>query len=149
MKKPVIALLIAAAAFSTSAFAHREWDDDDYRGRDYDHRYHERMQYGYGYAQPPVVVYSQPVVVRERIEYRDRPVYYEQEPARYYAPAPRQDNSRILGQAMGAIAGGVLGNNIGQGNGRIAATAIGAVIGGAMGGNLTDYRGNRDYRNYQ
>ena len=137
MNKPLIAVLLAAATFSTSALAHRDWDND-YRGHGYGHRHHEVVQY-YGYAQPPVVVYSQPVVVRERIEYRDRPVYYEQ-PVRYYAPQPRQDGgNRILGQAMGAIAGGAIGSNIGQGNGRIAATAIGAVIGGAMGGNLAGY----------
>ncbi len=37
------------------------------------------------------------------------------------------------GLAVGAVAGGILGNQVGKGSGRIAATAIGAVIGGIVG----------------
>jgi surface antigen len=40
------------------------------------------------------------------------------------------------GLAVGAIAGGILGNQVGKGSGRIAATAIGAVIGGIVGSEI-------------
>ena len=33
------------------------------------------------------------------------------------------------GGALGAVAGGLLGSQVGQGNGRVAASALGAVIG--------------------
>jgi surface antigen len=40
------------------------------------------------------------------------------------------------GLAVGAVAGGILGNQIGKGGGRVAATAIGAVIGGIVGSEI-------------
>lgn len=40
------------------------------------------------------------------------------------------------GLAVGAIAGGILGNQVGKGSGRVAATAIGAVIGGIVGSDI-------------
>lgn len=40
------------------------------------------------------------------------------------------------GLAVGAIAGGILGNQVGRGGGRVAATAIGAVIGGIVGNEI-------------
>jgi hypothetical protein len=80
------------------------------------------------------------VVYRERIVYRDRPVYYEAEPRSYEQPAAYGGGgNRLLGQTLGAIAGGALGTQVGQGNGRIAATAIGAVVGGALGGHAAGY----------
>ena len=45
-----------------------------------------------------------------------------------------QQNKSGAGAAMGAIAGGVLGNQIGGGNGKAAATALG-IFGGAIFGN--------------
>lgn len=45
-----------------------------------------------------------------------------------------QQNKSGAGAAMGAIAGGVLGNQIGGGSGRAAATALG-IFGGAIVGN--------------
>jgi surface antigen len=42
-------------------------------------------------------------------------------------------NKQDAGLAVGAVAGGILGNQIGKGSGRVAATAIGAVIGGIVG----------------
>lgn len=42
-------------------------------------------------------------------------------------------NKADAGLAVGAVAGGLLGNTIGKGSGRVAATAIGAVIGGIVG----------------
>jgi surface antigen len=45
-------------------------------------------------------------------------------------------NKADTGLAVGAIAGGILGNQVGKGTGRIAATAIGAVIGGIVGSEI-------------
>ncbi len=46
---------------------------------------------------------------------------------------PVQDPNRIAGTAVGAIVGGVLGNQVGGGNGKKLATAAGAVAGGFAG----------------
>lgn len=140
MKKILIPTLIAAAVFSANAFAHGGWDDD-YRGYRHPPRV-KQVVVRHVYDEPVVIYQAPPVIYRERVVYRDRPVYYEAEP-RYYdrQPAyPASGSNRLIGQAIGAIAGGALGNQIGQGNGRIAATAIGAVIGSAIGGN-TAYPG--------
>jgi surface antigen len=37
------------------------------------------------------------------------------------------------GLAVGAVAGGILGNQIGKGSGRVVATAVGAFVGGIVG----------------
>ncbi len=55
--------------------------------------------------------------------------------------APVQDRQRIAGTAIGAVVGGVLGNQIGSGSGRTLATVGGAAAGG--------YAGNRIQRNMQ
>ena len=46
---------------------------------------------------------------------------------------PVQDANRIAGTAIGAIVGGVLGNQVGGGSGKKIATAAGAVAGGFAG----------------
>ena len=45
----------------------------------------------------------------------------------------QQDEHRVAGTVIGAIAGGLLGNKIGRGRGRTVATVGGAVAGGAIG----------------
>jgi len=45
-------------------------------------------------------------------------------------------NKADTGLAIGAIAGGLLGNTVGKGKGKIATTAIGAVIGGIVGSEI-------------
>lgn len=40
------------------------------------------------------------------------------------------------GLAVGAIAGGLLGNTVGKGGGRVAATMVGAVLGGIVGSEI-------------
>lgn len=145
MNKLFIPTLIATAVFSANAFAKGDWDDD-HKNRGH-HRHHQVKQVivQHVYEEPEVIYQAPPVVYRDRIVYRDRPVYYEAEP-RYVEPRyqERQErataysgdsSNRFIGQALGAIAGGALGSQVGRGNGRIAATAIGAVIGSAMGGN--------------
>jgi surface antigen len=37
------------------------------------------------------------------------------------------------GTVLGAVAGGILGNQVGRGGGRVAATMVGAVVGGIVG----------------
>jgi len=59
----------------------------------------------------------------------------------------QQPNSGA-GAAIGAIAGGLLGNQIGHGNGRAAATVVGA-IGGAGVGNSIEASGNSAVQNMQ
>lgn len=55
--------------------------------------------------------------------------------------APTQDSNRIAGTAIGAVVGGLLGNQIGGGGGRSVATIGGAAAGG--------YAGNRIQKNMQ
>lgn len=83
---------------------------------------------GYGWAE---VVAVTPVYVRD-----SEPVYQEEcwsEPVReVYAPPryrPRYSHSAPI---LGAIAGGVIGNQFGSGSGRVAATFAGAVLGDAI-----------------
>lgn len=40
------------------------------------------------------------------------------------------------GTVLGAVAGGILGNQVGDGSGRVVATAVGAVIGGIVGSEI-------------
>ena len=55
--------------------------------------------------------------------------------------APVKDPNRIAGTAIGAVAGGVLGNQIGGGTGKTLATVAGAAAGG--------YAGNQVQKNMQ
>lgn len=55
--------------------------------------------------------------------------------------APVKDPNRIAGTAIGAVAGGVLGNQIGGGSGKTLATVAGAAAGG--------YAGNQVQKNMQ
>ncbi len=62
----------------------------------------------------------------------------------YDQPVVREDNSHVGGTVLGAIVGGVLGNQVGKGNGRTAATVGGAVAGGAI-GNRVSAANDRSY----
>jgi len=55
--------------------------------------------------------------------------------------APVNDQHRIAGTAVGALAGGLLGSTIGGGNGKTVATVAGAAAGG--------YAGNQVQKNMQ
>lgn len=74
------------------------------------------------YVPPPRVVYAQPVV-----EYA-APAY----PQYGYGP----HGNRVLSSAVLGAAGGFLGSQVGHGDQRAAATAAGAVAGWVLGGNL-------------
>ena len=54
-------------------------------------------------------------------------------PAFLSACGPGGINKSDGGLAVGALAGGLLGNQVGKGRGRTAATVIGAVVGGLVG----------------
>lgn len=47
--------------------------------------------------------------------------------------APHKDKHRVAGTAIGAVAGGLLGHQVGKGKGKTLATVGGAVAGGAIG----------------
>lgn len=52
---------------------------------------------------------------------------------------PVKDEHQILGTAIGAVAGGVLGNQVGGGNGKKLATVAGAVGGGYAGKKIQEH----------
>ncbi|WP_062356903.1 glycine zipper 2TM domain-containing protein [Pseudoxanthomonas mexicana] len=58
-----------------------------------------------------------------------------------------RDPNRVAGTAIGAVVGGLLGNQVGSGNGKKVATVGGAIAGGAIGrkvqGNSQEHKGNR------
>jgi hypothetical protein len=140
MKKIWIPALVATAVFSANAFAHGDWDDDDHCERRYRHRV-QHVVVQRVYDEPQVIYEAPPVVYRERIVYRERPVYYEAEP-RYEEERPTAYRSyktnRVIGQAVGAVAGGLIGHQVSRGNGRIAETALGAVVGSVVGASMLD-----------
>lgn len=55
-----------------------------------------------------------------------------------------RDNHLGAGTAIGAIAGGLLGNTVGHGDGRKAATVAGALAGGAIGHHVEKNRRDGD-----
>ncbi|MFC5743486.1 glycine zipper 2TM domain-containing protein [Dyella tabacisoli] len=55
-------------------------------------------------------------------------------------------NDGTLGTVIGAVAGGLLGNQVGRGNGRKAATVAGAVVGGVVGNQVGKGGGGVAYR---
>ena len=63
-----------------------------------------------------------------------------------YRERPTQDHDRVAGTALGAVAGAVIGHQIGGGNGRTLATVGGAVAGGYAGNQIQKHHQNRKYR---
>jgi len=57
---------------------------------------------------------------------------------------PVQDEHRITGTLIGAVAGGVLGNQIGGGNGKKIATVAGAAAGGYAGNRVQGHMQDND-----
>jgi uncharacterized protein YcfJ len=55
-----------------------------------------------------------------------------------------EDKNKVAGTVIGAIAGGVLGHQIGRGSGRTVATVGGAVAGGAIGRHIQGEHQDRD-----
>ena len=152
MNKLWIPFLVGATLFSAAAQADRYvriYEEDD--GRPV--RRVERVVY----QTPPAYErgtryyrdddYAPP----RRVQRYSEPSYYDDPPPRRYydqrwsdgndyrAPRyARDDGNRAVGQTIGAIAGGVIGNRFGEGGGKAAATAVGAIIGGVVGGRLSE-----------
>ncbi|NLS53991.1 glycine zipper 2TM domain-containing protein [Hafnia alvei] len=57
---------------------------------------------------------------------------------------PVQDENRIAGSVLGAVAGGVLGHQIGNGRGKDVATVVGALGGGYAGNQVQGAMQNND-----
>ena len=92
---------------------------------------------GYRYLQPEV---AQVVGVKEVTKTVSTPREVCEDVA-VRRQAPVQDQNRIAGTAVGAIAGGLLGSAVGNGSGKTLATVAGAVGGG--------YAGNQVQKNMQ
>ena len=143
MNKAMIPVVLAGILASTTAFAHRGWDDGEgYRP------YRPQQVVAYPataivYQAPPVAYAPPPppVIYRERVVYREVPVYRQQSEPAYYAPqpayAPAYQHRNPAAPVIGAVAGGVIGNQIGHGAGRAASTAVGAVLGAIVGERLS------------
>jgi uncharacterized protein YcfJ len=63
--------------------------------------------------------------------------------------APVQDQNRIAGTAIGAVVGGLVGNQFGRGSGKTLATVGGAVAGGYAGNQVQEGMQNRDVQTTQ
>ena len=63
-----------------------------------------------------------------------------------YHERPIKDEHRVIGTAIGAVAGGLIGHQIGGGRGKDLATVGGAVAGGYAGNQIQKHRQNRRYR---
>ena len=57
---------------------------------------------------------------------------------------PVQDENRITGSVLGAVAGGVLGHQVGNGRGKDVATVVGALGGGYAGNQVQGAMQNND-----
>lgn len=57
-------------------------------------------------------------------------------PAMLVACGPGGATKSDAGLAIGAVAGGILGNQVGKGTGNVVATAVGAVVGGIVGSEI-------------
>ncbi len=57
-----------------------------------------------------------------------------------------RDHDRVAGTAIGAVAGGLIGHQLGGGNGKTALTIGGAVAGGYAGNQIQKHRQHRRYR---
>ncbi len=55
-------------------------------------------------------------------------------------------NHHVVGTAVGAVAGGLIGHQFGGGNGKTLATVGGAVAGGAIGHHIASENDHRRYR---
>jgi outer membrane lipoprotein SlyB len=56
------------------------------------------------------------------------------------------NSHHVLGTVIGAVAGGLIGNQVGGGKGKTAATAAGAVAGGAVGHQVAKNRSSEGYQ---
>ena len=81
------------------------------------------MAFGAGTAQAQSHHYRHSHEVCRNVRVRDKP----------------SDNHRIAGTAIGAVAGGLLGHQVGGGKGKTLATVGGAVAGGVIGNKVQEH----------
>jgi uncharacterized protein YcfJ len=89
------------------------------------------------YVQRPSPARARPIQVAQTEPVRQlasSPVYQQPQPI-YQQPAPVAQNSPI-GIGVGAVVGGLIGNQIGGGNGKTLATIAGVVGGGYVGNEI-------------
>jgi surface antigen len=67
-------------------------------------------------------------------------------PLALVACGPNGATKQDAGLVVGAVAGGVIGNQFGKGTGNVLATAAGAVIGGIVGSEIGRYMDDADKR---
>ena len=63
-----------------------------------------------------------------------------------YRERPVKDHDRVAGTAIGAVAGGLIGHQMGGGNGKTLFTVGGAVAGGYAGNQIQKHHQHRKYR---
>lgn len=133
MKATVTLSLAAALALAGPAVAQMPPPD----------AYPARESVNFGYAD---VLRADPVY--ETVRFREpREECYDEEVVR----RERGGGDPTGGTVLGAIIGGVVGNQVGGGSGRRAATAAGAIIGGAVGHRVDSTNGgpDREYSDVQ
>lgn len=135
--KSTVAIAVASLFTVIAPAAHAAYDrygnyyDPGYRA--YDYRGDTRADYAR-------VIESRPV-------YADnREVCWNKRDARY-EPRPDRDNRVGAGTAIGAVAGGVIGHQVGSGRGNDVATIGGALLGGLIGHNVEKNR-NDDHPDF-
>ncbi|MBU1236824.1 MAG: glycine zipper 2TM domain-containing protein [Gammaproteobacteria bacterium] len=139
MKTRLMIPALLVAAISTSAFARDGNDRDSRHDR-------QRPQQVVRHTQPTVVVVQPRVVHRAtyvrhiapapRIVHRTAHVHRVAPPPPRALPRPH-DADRAIAQTVGAVTGGIIGNQVG--NGHIAPTLVGVVIGGIIGDQFARY----------
>lgn len=151
----VLALALTAALGTGAAVAAQDYGSRyDQRSDNYDYRYDNYRVSDYRGRNERRDVAT---VVRVEERWGD-PGYLRQEcwnerSNAYESGYYRDQNGRVYrgdstanGTLLGALVGGALGNQVGDGDGRTAATIAGAVIGGAVGRDI-DRNNNSGYRN--
>jgi hypothetical protein len=118
-----IPALLAATTFSTGAFAHGGEHDRDWR----DNRWHEQR---YERREPRMPEWRGHNDERDSGDYRHAGAYRPEPYYRAEPPMPAHPQ-RVVAQTIGAVAGGMIGHQVGDGE--LAPTLIGAVIGGVIG----------------
>lgn len=92
-------------------------------------------QSGYGYGPPPPDNgYGPPPPPND--DYGPAPDRYDDRGARYDYGADCRQRNNAGGTVLGAIAGGVIGNQFGRGGGKAAATVGGVILGGIIGNKI-------------
>ena len=83
----------------------------------------------------PIVHHHQHAPAPRSAQYSQAPAY-QAPAAAYQAPPPAAAPNSPIGIGVGAVVGGLLGNQVGGGNGKTLATIAGAVGGGYLGNEI-------------